>query len=620
MLSSSSTTNQVYPNRLRGRQIRLLQLSPGTDSDPIHISLSETTLYESLPFEALSYVWGDASVKKEIVCDRQCFLVTVNLYHALLRLRQPANSRLLWVDAICINQNDLEERSQQVQFMRDIFSTASRVVVYLGHGQEDIMSLGLSVAKIIYDSFGKLPNGSGRSVLGAIFRGERFHNNEKRMTIEEADAIVTQRYPGVSAWRALGHLYSREWFTRIWCVQEIRSAQYSTVLVGHECTSWRILGVCAAWVCCQEFARPVAMRKLLNSSSAGNSAGNCFVMAYWSGKKSDQSVTLLRFLDTFNHFQCSDPRDKVYALVGIVPPQDEVQSLITVGYKKSLAELCMEVSKSCMEGSVGLGVLSYATLEREAQESLGSPSWVANWTKAPPYTYLGDRNSSFNACGQHSMDVGFPTPNILAVRGIIFDEIAELAPILQRSTNEGFALINSGIITYLWDKATADETSSKEKVRELALTLTGGVDHENHPVELLDQDAQEQYHMSFHEYIAKVQSTTILAKKPKFPLDASSLTDSDLSSFSRTVSSHCTGRSIFQVTSGQIGLGPPLIVQGDIIVVFHGGIVPFVLRPLPCGDYILVGECYILGIMQGEAFDEAKLGRPVPEDRVFRLV
>lgn len=328
MLSSSSKSNinQVYSNRLRGREIRLLQLRPGTDSDPIHIFLLETTLEKSPPFEALSYAWGDASIKKEIDCDGQSLPVTENLYHALLRLRQPVDSRLLWIDAICINQNDLEERSQQVQFMRDIFFNASRVAVYLGHGHEDIMSLGLSVAKIIHDSFGKLPDRDDSSVLVQIVEGKKFHKHEKRLTIEEADAIVTKRYPGVSAWRALEHVYSRKWFTRLWCVQEIILAQDATVFVGHECTTWQVLSVCAAWMGHQIASRLQTIQKFLNPGPFWN----CLAMAYVTVGANEQSVILINLLCSFGTFECSDPQDKIYALLGLVRPRGEEQSLVTV--------------------------------------------------------------------------------------------------------------------------------------------------------------------------------------------------------------------------------------------------------------------------------------------------
>lgn len=171
------------------------------------------------------------------------------------------------------------------------------------------------------------------------------------------------------------------------------------------------------------------------------------------------------------------------------------------------------------------------------------------------------------------MNVEFPTPNVLAIRGILFDEIASLAPILKYG---GPTLLNSSTIIDLWGKATADKTSTEKKVRELALTLTAGMNSDFRHVELLDQDAQEEYDMSFRAFIARLQTSP---------------TELDDDSFLRALEHARFGRSIFHVTGDQIGLGPSDMAQGDIVVVFHGGIMPFVLRPLASGDYSLVGEC-----------------------------
>jgi Heterokaryon incompatibility protein (HET) len=83
-------------------------------------------------YEALSYVWGEPGETLPILVNGVRFLVTVNLHAALIRLRDRSLQRILWVDAICINQKDLKEQGQQVQLMAKIYSKARCVIVWLG--------------------------------------------------------------------------------------------------------------------------------------------------------------------------------------------------------------------------------------------------------------------------------------------------------------------------------------------------------------------------------------------------------------------------------------------------------------------------------------------------------
>lgn len=126
-----------------GEDIRLLRLLPSEDeAAPLHCELRDYSLRRSTPrthlYEAISYVWGDPHNTLPIYVDKKQFQVTVNLHAALLCLRDHSFERILWVDAICINQNNNEERRQQVQFMARIYNSASRVVVWLGEEIEEI--------------------------------------------------------------------------------------------------------------------------------------------------------------------------------------------------------------------------------------------------------------------------------------------------------------------------------------------------------------------------------------------------------------------------------------------------------------------------------------------------
>ncbi|GCB26910.1 heterokaryon incompatibility protein 6, OR allele [Aspergillus awamori] len=114
-------------------QIRLLTIIPDeNDESPVRGSLHTVSLNDTCDFDALSYVWGDTSVTVDISVDDCLVGVTPNLHAFLRRLRQPKTGRTVWVDYVCINQNDISERNSQVALMCQIYSTARSVVAWLG--------------------------------------------------------------------------------------------------------------------------------------------------------------------------------------------------------------------------------------------------------------------------------------------------------------------------------------------------------------------------------------------------------------------------------------------------------------------------------------------------------
>jgi hypothetical protein len=122
---------------VNGQFIRMLILYPGALDNPLEgelelLNLEFFNIASSEPYESLSYVWGNPDRCNEIICAGKRLRLTSSLYDALRRLRQPDRPRRLWADQICINQENMAERSQQVQFMNRIYKNASHVLVWLG--------------------------------------------------------------------------------------------------------------------------------------------------------------------------------------------------------------------------------------------------------------------------------------------------------------------------------------------------------------------------------------------------------------------------------------------------------------------------------------------------------
>jgi Heterokaryon incompatibility protein (HET) len=118
-----------FPN---SHSIPLFELHPGRFGEEIKGRLIIVDITDATPYEALSYVWGDPDNTLPITCDGKKLPITVNLSDALRKVRHVDQNRIVWADAICINQKDLQERSLQVRMMDGIYKRAKNVLAWLG--------------------------------------------------------------------------------------------------------------------------------------------------------------------------------------------------------------------------------------------------------------------------------------------------------------------------------------------------------------------------------------------------------------------------------------------------------------------------------------------------------
>ncbi|PMD31123.1 HET-domain-containing protein, partial [Hyaloscypha variabilis F] len=123
--------DSLYESLPSQSSIRLITLHPSDFKDPIRCTLEVFELASVPPYEAISYVWGDATPRNRLRCNGRRYLVSDNLYDAIRNVRFKDEPRIIWVDALCIDQANLGERSHQVLLMRDIYSRAQRTLICL---------------------------------------------------------------------------------------------------------------------------------------------------------------------------------------------------------------------------------------------------------------------------------------------------------------------------------------------------------------------------------------------------------------------------------------------------------------------------------------------------------
>lgn len=219
---ADSLPTRLHEVGLSRREIRLIRLFPSEDYElPMEVELVVVDLDNAPPFEALSYVWGEQILNCAIRYNGESLWITRNLRDALARLRLRTTIRTVWADALCINQIYNQEKNHQTPLIDKIYSSAEKVVVWLG---ESIVDEAVRAARSV------------RLIS---------HAQRARGGLAPSNAEV---YFEDIAWLPLRRLYSRPWFERLWCVQEILLAQGAVLLWGEEELSWINVGLTANWL------------------------------------------------------------------------------------------------------------------------------------------------------------------------------------------------------------------------------------------------------------------------------------------------------------------------------------------------------------------------------------
>ena len=183
-------------------------------------------------YMAISYVWGHGPRERSITLDGEPFSVRANLFDLLLHLRRTQRIRQgfkAWIDALCINQDDLEERVRQVARMRDIYESAWQVVTWLG---EEAHDSGLAITALTW--MATLPKESGS--LGRIYGSHAAVDLRPLLIVWERPKPLWRE----EVYCALFHFFARDYWHRMWILQEVAMARHDApVICGNRCLSWK---------------------------------------------------------------------------------------------------------------------------------------------------------------------------------------------------------------------------------------------------------------------------------------------------------------------------------------------------------------------------------------------
>ncbi|KAI1647730.1 HET-domain-containing protein [Daldinia loculata] len=581
-------------------QFRILTLLPGSGEEPLECILSHGDIGESPPYEAISYVWGDPHDKAGIICNGKPLAITAGLHTVLHHFRSPSERRSLWADAICINQNDSNERGSQVGRMKDIYSKADRVLIWLGE-EKDESDRGIAVALDIAYACHQYTSHGGSLV-----------------TISFDDELALQlfgkfrdksEFPRLSAF---ARIIERLWFTRVWVVQELALATDAMVFCGNSHISWT------------DLLAAITAQDHLNLWLSDHER-NAYVFILERAREEWRAGirrSLLSVLFRYRILDATDPRDKVFGLNALIKSELSGTRALQPNYNVSTTELYTAVAKEILEYSPNLNLLSVPRRFSGAGPC-NLPSWVPDWTNTRLTAPLGLANYSdinelsFTASGLSKPEIVLDTDsNVLGVQGHRVDRITAVGTVLRlehlpRTNYHGIRIPKCAFVLDDWCRVVRVWESeiyiTGEPIRDAFVqTLAAGSSHESAEILRAQLDILER-NATIVRWLRRLPRffPDWLVDKIVYLVHAMLFYDrtDQMTLGFRIPLSSLADRRVFRTDKGYIGLGSALTEVDDEVAVVAGAKVPLILRRKG-SQWTLKGDCFLKGIMQGEAYRE----------------
>ncbi|KAH6953590.1 heterokaryon incompatibility protein-domain-containing protein [Fusarium avenaceum] len=573
-------------------ELRLLELQPGFPDDPLvggilHEKLSPQD-NEIPEFEALSYCWGSQSRpdsinltvkqhpnKMPLHQDTRSINIGRNLAAALRALRQPSENRILWCDSICINQEDIKERSSQVKRMHDIYHQARRVIVWWGPDTSwspllmETLRWAGDQLKAVTLSF---------AAGGVLF--DRSDTADNRFWEDNTPFPLNS-----DQWRAVEQLLALDWHKRLWTYQEIVLAhqQTSVVRLGKEEMPWAEFKDTLLFISSYKPPPPSVILDLagyvFNTEAFYSRAFQCM----WTLDRYKQD-NLFHVIRMATPYLCSDDRDRVYASRGLISPS--VAESIEPDYSKSVKEIFTSV---CLDH-----IARHKDLEfLNACNAATSPSWVADLERP-----LGQLCLDANAAGKSPASASLISPGVLEVAGVSCDKLCSDPFILSGRKMFQPDAEHIQAIVDVFQSLGGDGLLHDECLDKLILMLTYGAvrDHsiqKLEPVTRLSLFSLQDWREKIRQWISG-----IFDEEPH----GKNIWKTD-SAILRSLPIGNTAVGCLQTLGGSFIRVPAESRSGDIVAVFLGSRTAMVLRPqTKPNTYLVIGPAYHPEFCQGQAF------------------
>lgn len=343
--------------------IRILELKPSLNEEaPLQGRLQIARLgHDDYPYDAISYTWGEPVFSQTLYVEATPpnkdlsngglypIGITPNLSKMLQHMRHPLRTRRLWVDALCINQQDDVEKSNQIPLMFQIYQQASRVVIWLGDNIED----------------------QRRMRLLSIFARRRVRHDGPVFTMSH-DYLQASR-------EAIYRLTEIPWFSRLWVVQEAVINTDVTMDCGVEKMSLvRLFDIVKDMHSLSE-SQPARLQSLLVMGNLWNEFARGHASDIPPGRcDGNRPCPTVDIMDRFEHFGCADPRDRVYAISSL-----QKCMRIAPDYRLSPEQVYLNFTSSMCDHGQLQWVLREVSIRKCEKQTPGLPSWVPDLRMKP---------------------------------------------------------------------------------------------------------------------------------------------------------------------------------------------------------------------------------------------
>lgn len=585
---------------------RLLSILPSHDeSSEISCELHHHELSTCPHYEAISYTWGNEDATKRLLVNGTVFKVRPNLHAALKAFRKPHEAKLIWVDAVCINQQDQGERNRQVLQMNQIYSQAQAVDVWLGTA-DTTSDAGVTFLKTFYTlvfqdtSHQQSPSRDARTAT--IYPDSTpFH---------EFYAPILKLLDDPEALTAFNHavtLLTNSWWRRIWTLQESVLCPNVICWSGSKTFPFEyLLGL-------SHFLYHLVNHDAYKGALAHRdmTLGALMLVEYLrKDMVAHGKIGLTMALYSTWNRATSDPRDKVIGLLGIIEPRNSlkpeyswpVEKVYRVAMRAALVE---DGNLNC------LGLIS----EKNESRNKNLASWVPDFElhSEPFRDYITSLSKVLN---KWSIYKAFMSPegsppciktdeddSVLILKGFCldsvsivgtqapgpdFENVGETSPGHWRSSMRD-ALNQWRSLLPHSDSYVTGETQAMAFWRTVLVDLDQGrlaSTKGGRPKRLDENGLQDLLQLETPEGMEALLSIWESCLRPIYRQ-------------LRLIEQF--NRRFFRTEKGYMGLGPPDIQPGDAICLLLGGSVAHTLRRSEHETWIYIGECYIHGIMNGEA-------------------